>query len=540
MFIVCKIIVDNKELESNLKGFLRGYPVDISCNSSIDEHLNMPILFVGWDLVKRIFPLQKIHDNKVNENIEWTYNESECNEIDKEGFYSNIEEFVNRNLKSWLPSNFILYDYIIHGELIKFIEANINNEIKTYVHYNNGAIYMRNGDNDYIINTKSLWMFDDDYRNTITNVLNSTNCMVYSYNGIEDYVNLDTLGNLVSLDILRWIKFGVETPIKYFQIIPNIDISKYIPFLMSKIVMNSLELNNQELIYFNRMCQRDKITRWMSSRYLSFSYDFKKNLNFIFRENAKLAKINYSSKRTITGRITSIDKYNPQNLSKTNEDRSMIISRFTGGKVYQFDYTSFEARISLYLSEDEEFIENYYDKDLHLETAMLIFDVFEPTEEQREIAKLVNHSVLYGAGEATILSKLQSLPNPIEKMIIVKEFLAPIFKKSKELMELSEKYGYIINKWGSIIKPEKSYAGFNNYIQSTASEIIVDKVIEIKELLINCRSQFMFQVHDSLVFDIHPEENYLIEKIYKIMSYHRNMIFSVDYKSGSNFKDLHY
>lgn len=544
MFRICRIIVENTEQEISLKEYLGGYPVEITQHLDLGGIVSseigkgIPTLFVGWNSVKHRFPEQKIQDNKVMNNLYWTYNEIECNEIQGESFHRNIENFVNENLKNWLPSDFLIYDSILNGDFSKFIESNIDKSKITYIHFNKGAIYMRNGEHDFIVNAKSLWLTEANYKNVITDVLNSMNCMVYSYDGIEDYVNLDTLGSVLALDIIRWVKYSVETPIKYFQIVPGMDIHKYVPFLMSKIPLDTLDMDEDEEGYFKRMSERDKINRWMSTRYISFSYDFKKNLDFINRDYAKLAKIRYSTKRTITGRITSVDRYNPQNLSKTNDERAMIVSRFRGGQVYQFDFTSFEIRIALYLSENSDFIEQYYDKDIHAETAMIIFETMDFTEEQRNIAKDVNHTVLYGAGEATILKKLEGLPYPHEKMLRVKEFMAPIFKKSKELMELAESQGYIINKWGSIIKPEKSYAGFNNYIQSTAAEIIVDKVIEIKELLKGKKSQFMFQVHDSLVLDIHPDELYLADEIAKKMSYHRGMVFSVAFKHGPNYKDL--
>lgn len=538
MFRICKIIVETIESANSLKKYLGGYPVEITCNLPEEDYFEVPTLIVGWNSLKNRFPLQKIHDSKVVDNLEWTYSESECKEIKDESFHKNIEAFVNNNLQSWLPSDFILYDSLMHGDFSEFIENKINKDILTYIHFNDGAIYMRNGSSNYIVNVKSLWLTEESYRGSLTEVINSMNCMVYSYDGIEEYSNLDTLGNIRALDIIRWIKYGVETPIKYFQIIPSVDISKYVPFLMSKIPIETLLLDEEEEVYFIRMCQRDKITRWMSTRFISFSYDFKKNLNFIYRDNAKLAKINYSSKRTLTGRITSSDKYNPQNLSKSNDDRSMIISRFRAGQVYQFDYTSFEARIALYMCQDEDFIQEFYDKDLHYETAKIIFDTDDFTAEERDIAKLANMAIMYGASEATALKILEKYPEPYEKLRKIKSFLRPIFNKASEIVEQSKQNGYIINKWGSIIKPEKDFAGFNNYLQSTAAEIIVDKVFEIKNLLRGYRSQFMFQVHDSLVFDIHPEENHLVEQIAKIMSYHRNMIFSINYKSGPNFKDL--
>jgi hypothetical protein len=108
MFRICRIIVENTEQEVSLKEYLGGYPVEIT------QHLNLggivsseigkgiPTLFVGWNSVKHRFPEQKIQDNKVMNNLYWTYNELECNEIQGESFHRNIENFVNENLKNWL------------------------------------------------------------------------------------------------------------------------------------------------------------------------------------------------------------------------------------------------------------------------------------------------------------------------------------------------------------------------------------------------------------------------------------------------------
>lgn len=538
MFRICKIITETVESANSLKEFLGGYPVEITCDVPAEDYFEVPTLILGWNSIKSKFPEQKIHDKNVITNLQWTYSESECREIKKENFHNNIESFVNENLKKWLPSDFILYDSLMHGDFSKFIEKNIDSSKLTYIHFNNGAIYMRNDDKNFIVNTKSLWFTESNYRSVITDVINKMNCMMYSYDGIEDYTNLDNLGNIRALDIIRWIKHGVETPIKYFQIIPNVDISKYVPFLMSKIPLETLSLDEEEEIYFERMCVRDKAARWMSTRYISFSHEFKKNLDFLYRDNARLAKVNYSTKKTLTGRIPCSDRYNPQNLSKSNEDRAMIISRFRNGKIYQFDYTSFESKIALYSTGDEDFIENYYDSDLHGETAKIIFDTDDFSAEQREIAKSANMAIINGSSDATAIKILEKYPEPHEKLSKIKTFLRPVFKKSEDVINEVKANGYFINKWGSIIKPEKDFAAFNNYLQSTAAEIVVDKVIEVKSLLVGRRSQFMFQVHDSLVFDIHPEEHEIIQELNKLLSYHRGMLFSVDVKHGSNYKNL--
>ena len=536
MFKVCRLISNSEETVISLKKFFGGYPIEISKDFTDND---LPTILVGWDFVKELFPNQKIHDKNISKNLEWTYSESECKEIKEENFIKNLEEFLNDKLKKWLPKDFVVFDSLIRGDIESFIEKNIDNSIISYIHFNDGAIYIKNGDRNFILNIKTLWLINDNYRDVISKIINNIDCMLYTYDELENYANLDLLEDIKALDIIRWVKYGIETPIKYFQIIPGINIHKYVPFLMSKIHPNSLELNSDELTYFKRMCKRDIATRWMSNRYVSFSYDFDKKLDFIYREHSKLSKIKYSTKRTITGRITSVDKYNPQNLSKSNNDRAFIKSRFRGGKIYQFDYTSFEARIALYLSQDDFFIEQYYDKDLHLETARIIFDKFDVNTKEREVAKLANMAIMYGASEPTVLKMLEEFENPLDLLVKIRAFLAPIFKKAKEINEECKSKGYVINKWGSIIKPDKDFAAFNNYLQSTASEILVDKIFEIKKLLLNKKTQFMFQVHDSLVFDIHPDERFLIEDITKSMSYNKGMIFKIDHKSGLNYKDLY-
>lgn len=537
MFRICKIITKNIEESNGLKRYFGNYPIEISENFPEDSVFDISTIIVGWDLVKEKFPNHKINEKKIKHNLEWTYSESECVEIlNSESFTTSISNFINENLMTWLPSDFILYDSLLYGDFDSFIKSNIDNEQISYVHFNKGAIYIRNSDKNFTINVKNMFIVEEDYKTIIANFFNNLNCLVFSYDNIEDYADIDLLNNIKALDIIRWVKYEVETSIKYFQVIPNIDVSKYIPFLMSQ--MPTIELDEEEIVFFNRMCVKDKITRWMSNRLIPFSYEFDKEFNFIYREHSKLAKINYSSKRTITGRIMSADKYNPQNLKKEGKDRSNIISNFKNGKIYQFDYIAFESKIATYLTEDEEFIQKYHNVDLHYQTASMLFDTLDCDKEQREYAKLINMNILYGGGEASILKKLEIFDNPYDKMVKIKDFFEPIFNKSKELVEESKEKGYLVNGWGSIIKPNKEFASFNNYLQSTAAEITVDKVIIIKELLKKYKSQFLFQVHDSFIFDIHPDEEELVEIISNSLLKINGMEFTIEYKSGPNYRDL--
>lgn len=532
---ICNIIVEGDVDYNSIISFLGNYPVSISRNFPEETYFEVPTLVVGWNCVKNKFPNQNITEKKVLKNLFWSFSKSESEKT----FFKDIESFFNESVIKWLPSNFKSYDfYLSKNSFEDFIKENINPIEKSFVYFYNGAMYINSDNKNFSINVKSMSIANVDFRKKITNALNSLNVICFSYDNFNEYVNIDEIKKITTIENLRWIKYGVETLDSYFNIIPNFKIQKYIPFLMSKINPIDLDLNEQK--FYNRMCERDKITCWLSNREIAFSPSFiNDKLDFKIRKNHKLARINFSNKRTITGRITSRDVYNPQNLDKKTDERKNIISRFENGNILVFDYISFETKIALYLSEDKEFIEEYYNDDLHYETAYVLYGIEDISFEQREFAKILNHSLLYGAGDETLLSKLSAeFKNPEEQLYKIKILLKPIIDKSEEIKEFYRTHGYIINPWGSIIRSDKIYASFNHYIQSYASEIMVDKLFEIKNFLKPFNTQFLFQVHDSLVFDLHPSEHFLIEKLSDILKYHKNMLFGVSYSIGTNYKEL--
>ena len=535
IFHICSIIAESEEDYLSLLEHLGRYPISITKNFPEDSFFDSPTLMVGWEYVKHRFPKQNILDKNIYNKLFWSFSKSE----NEKTFIAQAEQFFIDSMKAWLPKNFILYDSYINSETLKeFLDCNLCKEKKTYIFFNNGALYLNNDGNNFIINIKALSSHDSDFKNTITDVMNEFDIVALSFHNFGDYINSERLKNIITIDNIRWIKSAVETEESYFNIIPNFEIKKYIPFLMSKLGMPRLD--SEEMNFYERMFQRDKATHWMSSREVAFSPIFNNSkLNFKIRKNCKLAKINYSNKRTKTGRIASRDVYNPQNLEREGDERKDIISRFEGGEILVFDYISFETKISLFLCECEEFIEKYHDKDLHHETAEILFSEQEINSEQRAFSKIINHALLYGAGENTLIKKLQEkVSNPEEKLYYIRKFLKPIIDKSEKIKQEYKLNGYLINPWGYIIRVTESHASYNNYIQSYASEIVVDKILEIKDFLKKYKSQFIFQVHDSLVFDLHPEESFLIEKIKEILSKHKEMSFGILSNIGKNYKEL--
>ena len=531
---ICTIIAEGVEDYEFLREYVSKYPVKLlnSFEDMVDE--NIPILIVGWKYVKQKYPVQNILDRSINKYVDWTFSKTE-----KDDDYNiTIERFINSSVKKWLPKDFILFDPLFQNKSLKdFIHENLNLTKKSYLYFHKDALYIYNDKNNYVINIKSLKFVSENYKRKLNNLLKGLKCMCLSYSNIAKYVDLDNIGCIYTFENARWVKHAKEIDESYFNIIPGFDIKKYIPFIMSKV--SDFRFTEDEKKSIRRSCEKDIITQWLSTRNISVSKKFEKfgvDINVV--EENRLINVSYSNKRTLTGRMVAKSSYNPQNLDKKTKDRESIISRFNGGKIAVFDYTSFEARIALYFCGDENFINEFHDKDIHMHTASIIFEHSLITRENRDFAKLINNQILYGASKNTVIKSISYLNNPEEVYYKIKLFLAPLLKKFDELYDEYKRNGYIVNPWGTIIRPEKDYASFSNFCSSSATEIMVDQLYRIKEFLKDKKSQFIFQVHDSFVFDIHPEESKIINQLAKLVMCYKDMFFNISYSSGYDYKNL--
>ena len=166
----------------------------------------------------------------------------------------------------------------------------------------------------------------------------------------------------------------------------------------------------------------------------------------------------------------------------------------------------------MHLTKNKSFIEEYLEKDIHEETAKIIFNKDVVSKDERDFAKKTNHSIVYGAGKNTIIESLKNFSNPEEVYLKINEVLEPILNSRHSLMNEFKDKKYIKNYFGTFVYPQKEYAIYNNYIQSTAADIIAKKIIEIHSFLLKYNSRIMTSIIDSIVVDIHPNEEFLIEK----------------------------
>jgi hypothetical protein len=308
-------------------------------------------------------------------------------------------------------------------------------------------------------------------------------------------------------------------------------------------ILNIVEdyfIKNKDLTIEEKRCYKNFLIKDIATNILSNSFVFtnKKFEGFSeYKNGLFFKKLFYSNKNSLTGRITCSDKFNIQLLPKDSEDRKNVVSRFKDGYLINFDYSSFETVLSMYLSGNEEFIEKFIDKDLHLETAKIVFNKEIISSEERDFSKKINHAIVYGAGKNTILNMISSFSDKESKYNAIINQMSPILTKNNNLtLEFKEK-GYIKNYFGTFIFPKKEYALYNNYIQSSASDIISRKIIQINSALSGHKSKIVTSTHDNIIIDMPEDETFLIEKILEVMKNIDIFTFKVNYDKLKNLSE---
>ncbi len=241
----------------------------------------------------------------------------------------------------------------------------------------------------------------------------------------------------------------------------------------------------------------------------------------------ELIHSSYNQTTTATGRLSSSDP-NLQNIPIRTETgrlvRKAFVPRGAKRKILGADYSQIELRILAHLSGDENLTSAFHeDRDIHRFTATLLYGVKEAdvTRPMRDLAKLVNFSVIYGK---TAFGLSQELKISVSE---ADGFIQSYFKryaKVKEyiefLKEQARKDGFLttilgrrsffpdINSRNVQIRQFAERAAVNAPIQGSAADLIkaamitIQKRIETEKL----NGLMIMQVHDELVFDVAEEE----------------------------------
>ena len=216
--------------------------------------------------------------------------------------------------------------------------------------------------------------------------------------------------------------------------------------------------------------------------------------------------------RTATGRLSGADP-NMQNMPRggTFPVKKVFVSRFDGGKIMEADFAQLEFRAAAYLSQDGVAIDEVSNGfDVHAYTAKVITDAGQPTD--RQSAKAHTFAPLYGAtGFGRTKAEAKYYEHFTEKYQGVAEWHSRLAKEALETQKITTPSGREFSFPDVVRKSTGRVSHFTqikNYpVQSFATaDIVPIALLHIDTLLKDKKSCIVNTVHDSIVIDVHPEE----------------------------------
>ena len=280
--------------------------------------------------------------------------------------------------------------------------------------------------------------------------------------------------------------------------------------------------------------------------------------------NPKTNRIHTTFNQSVaaTGRLSSV-RPNLQNIPIRTERGMKIREAFISRENYILlaaDYSQIELRIMASLSKDKSMLEAFNQNiDIHSATAAKVYKVAleDVTRVMRSAAKSVNFGIIYGIS-AFGLSQNISVSRKEAKQIIdqyfeefpgVKDYMDLSIQKAREQEYVETIFGrrrYLkdINSRNAVMRSAAERNAINAPIQGAAADIIKIAMIDIdkklKEMELN--SKMLLQIHDELIFDVHPDELETLKKVViKSMSEacQLEVPLIVDVGVGANWLEAH-
>jgi len=236
-----------------------------------------------------------------------------------------------------------------------------------------------------------------------------------------------------------------------------------------------------------------------------------------------------------TGRLSSSNP-NLQNLPSGNvkDIKRLFIPSHPDWIMMNFDFSQIELRVMAMLSRDPVMTKVYQQgEDIHTMTAQAIFKKKDISKEERQMAKKLNFSILYGAGAEATARLLGVTPEEAQAFIqsYFKRYKG-VAKYIKLVQQIAEKNGVVYSPYGRArrlpeaqmttnegIKSKALREAVNHTIQSTASDICqialakINRDFKVKHLPANV----ILTVHDSIVVECHRD---YMQEVYHLVKSH--------------------
>ncbi|MFI6757715.1 DNA polymerase I [Micromonospora sp. NPDC050417] len=242
----------------------------------------------------------------------------------------------------------------------------------------------------------------------------------------------------------------------------------------------------------------------------------------------------YNQTVAATGRLSSTDP-NLQNIPIRTEEGRRIRRAFVVGTGYETlltaDYSQIEMRIMAHLSGDQALIEAFNSgEDFHATTASFVFHVpvAEVTADQRRKIKAMNYGLAYGLSAFGLAQQLNIAPDEARGLMDeyftrfggVRDYLQEVVRRAvrdgyTETMLGRRRYLPDLVSDNRQRREMAERMALNAPIQGSAADMIKVAMLHVEAALraSGLRSRMLLQVHDELVFEVHPGEREQLEEL---------------------------
>lgn len=215
---------------------------------------------------------------------------------------------------------------------------------------------------------------------------------------------------------------------------------------------------------------------------------------------------------------------NVQNVPRNQRDVKSVFLPKLDALMY-FDYASIEPRLlAFYMAtqgDDSLASEFRAGKDVYIETAKKLERFDEIGDRERQIAKQLMLSMIYGGGVPTLMKQLKI--DRREAAALLKAFhqARPGVKALKEAVwERYQERGYLTTLFHRHLHPQSEHLALNALIQGCGADLIRDAMLKVHEdLSVPWASSHMVNsVHDEIQLDCAEDEiPGLVERIPYLM-----------------------
>jgi DNA polymerase-1 len=215
---------------------------------------------------------------------------------------------------------------------------------------------------------------------------------------------------------------------------------------------------------------------------------------------------------------------NVQNIPRSQKDvKRAFVPKFDA--FLFFDYKAIEVRLLAYylargISDHSLATEINNGSDPHLVTAQGLYNQEKVDDEQRQVGKTLNFSIIYGGGTPTIMRQLSVDFKEARRLLAAYHTTRPGIKVlNEQIAQTIQQKGYITNLYGRRLHVESEHKALNALIQGSAADLMRESVVRVSNLLdAKYATHIVNIVHDEIILDaVTSEISRLVNTIPNLM-----------------------